>query len=214
MILTDQVAYCTVLRQHAARYPEMQPQDAVKLAYQGAFGGGHLIKDEAASLTLLRQERSQAPADNALAPFTLIGAGRARMELGSVALLGLSDPLLNRMFILSSNRPAGDAAFFETLLRLLTDVAAEGVFSFEQSALFAYLAQYHAKGDPIVRHSEPYRAAYRPRYRVVEDCYAALLPWILLLARGDSKRLPPLPRGRTGERDKERLMELFPEARF
>lgn len=214
MALLNQTEYREVLRQHAMRYPAMQPQDAVKLAYQGAFGGGHLIKDETASLTLLRLERVESPADAALDAFTPIGAGRARMELGSGALLGLSSPLLNRMFIVSANRPAGDAAFFESLLRILTDVAAEEVFPFQQQALTSYLALYRAKGYPMVSHSEPYRAVYRPRYRVVDDCYAALLPFISMLAREDYSNLPPLPRGLSSDFATARLSELFPELRI
>lgn len=39
-----------VLCAHAARYPLMRPTDAVKLIYQGEFGSGHMIKNEAAAL--------------------------------------------------------------------------------------------------------------------------------------------------------------------
>ena len=30
-----------ILRNHAARYPAMEPTDAVKLLYQSEFGGSH-----------------------------------------------------------------------------------------------------------------------------------------------------------------------------
>ena len=42
-----------VLKEHLDRYPKMQPQDVVKLLYQGEFGPGHMIKDPAASLKRL-----------------------------------------------------------------------------------------------------------------------------------------------------------------
>ena len=45
-----------ILREHAKRYPLMQPTDAVKLIYQNEFGGGHLIRDEQACLNYLRRE--------------------------------------------------------------------------------------------------------------------------------------------------------------
>ncbi len=45
-----------ILLQHFDRYPQMQPQDAVKLIYQQEFGPGHLIKDEKKALEYLRQE--------------------------------------------------------------------------------------------------------------------------------------------------------------
>ena len=37
-----------ILKIHTSVYPEMQPQDAVKLIYQNEFGGGHLIKEKEA----------------------------------------------------------------------------------------------------------------------------------------------------------------------
>lgn len=40
-----------VLKEHAKRYPLMQPRDAVKLIYQNEFGGGDLIRDEEACLS-------------------------------------------------------------------------------------------------------------------------------------------------------------------
>ena len=33
------------LQDHGTRYPQMEPRDAVKLAYQSEFAGGHLIRD-------------------------------------------------------------------------------------------------------------------------------------------------------------------------
>ena len=39
-----------ILISHAARYPLMEPTDAVKLIYQNEFGGGHLIRDTEACL--------------------------------------------------------------------------------------------------------------------------------------------------------------------
>ena len=51
----------TILLAHAARYPLMEPTDAVKLIYQNEFGGGHLIKDTSACLNFLRQEYDATP---------------------------------------------------------------------------------------------------------------------------------------------------------
>ena len=39
--------FLNVLKMHILKYPKMQPADLVKLAYQSAFGPGHLIKDVA-----------------------------------------------------------------------------------------------------------------------------------------------------------------------
>ena len=50
-----------LLRSHAARYPKMEPVDAVKLLYQNEFGGGHMIRDPESCLAYLRREYAMTP---------------------------------------------------------------------------------------------------------------------------------------------------------
>lgn len=168
----------TLLR-HAARYPKMEPADAVKLAYQSVFGGGHLVMDEASSLARLSVERASAlrspEAFAAKEPFESIGFGRARMMLSSRALTTLPDDLLNRAFVLSSREPAGDTALFSEALAVLEEVVQSGVFSFSQEALSEYLVRYRASGCPMVSHSKTYRLTYQPAYRVVGEPYVQAL---------------------------------------
>ena len=167
------------LLDHAARYPKMEPADAVKLAYQSVFGGGHLIKDEANSLARLSEERAsvlRSPEPfTTQEPFEPIGFGRARMMLSSRALATLPNELLNRAFVLSSREPAGDTALFAEALDILTQTALSGAFSFSPEALSEYLVRYRASGCPMVSHSETYRLAYRPAYRVVGKPYVQAL---------------------------------------
>jgi len=190
----DPKAFRKILLLHARRYPKMEPADAVKLAYQSVFGGGHMIADPAKSLAFLAQERAQTRTDafqTTAGAFLPIGLGRARMNLASDALYGLPDALLNRMFVRSAQEPAGDLPLFERVLEGVSRAAADGVFAFSAAALDAYLAEYRAAGYPMVHHSEPYRLAYRPAYRVVEGVYAGLLPSIVWVQRAlDGGALP------------------------
>lgn len=45
--------FAGILRAHGERYPLMQAQDGVKLAYQNEFGGGHLA-EQGPALAMLR----------------------------------------------------------------------------------------------------------------------------------------------------------------
>lgn len=179
------VPFRKILLLHAGLYPQMEPADAVKLAYQSAFGGGHLIASEQKSLAFLAEERAETLADATRrrpdGAFVPIGLGRARVNLASAALLPLPDALLSRMFVLSSREPAGDDALFEKLLGEARRTAASngGAFAFSAAELDAYLARYRAAGRPMARHSETYRALYRPAYRVVNGAYEPLLPLLL-----------------------------------
>ncbi len=181
----------TLLR-HAGRYPMMEPIDAVKLAYQSVFGGGHLVSDEVSCLARLSAERANALEKCGFAgqeTFEPIGFGRARMMLGSPALAALPDALLSRAFMLSSAEPAGDAALFSEALDVLTQTVSSGAFSFAPEDFAAYLEQYRASGCPMVSHSETYRLAYHPAYRVVGSAYVQALGALVSLGGGFPRKV-------------------------
>lgn len=154
-----------ILRAHAARYPLMQPCDAVKLLYQNEFGGGHLIVDPKRSLARIREEAATfAPCP--LSPdFEDIGGGLVRAHL--TCLTRLTPEQLNDAFVRSAHLHTGSLAGFLPKLSLLRENLPALGFSFSPRDLADYLAAYAAQGYPMVSHSETYRAAYHPAYRVV-----------------------------------------------
>lgn len=142
------------LRAHRARYPLMTPQDAVKLIYQRAFGPGHLIRSREDALDLLREEASRTPKDAAAPLFEAIGGGLVRMHLSSPDFPRLETAA--GMFFASASRREGQD--FQMELDALVEAWPECA---------AYVAHYRKMGCPPVSHSEAYRAAYYPAYRVV-----------------------------------------------
>ena len=83
-----------ILKTHAGRYPEARPRDAVKLIYQNEFGGGHLIRDSAASFAALSQEYQEYNANKYTRDnikniknikFEEIGNGVVRVYLSGIA---------------------------------------------------------------------------------------------------------------------------------
>ena len=155
----------TVLKAHAARYPKMEPTDAVKLLYQNEFGGGHLIRDRESCMAYLRREYDGITHDPELSPWEEIGNGVVRFRLAAVKAEELEK--LGDMFIRSAAAHTGNLENFLQKLDILRKVTAAGVFAFDSEELEAYLEGYAAAGYPMVSHSEAYRQAYRPAYRVV-----------------------------------------------
>ena len=156
-----------VLRQQAARYPKMQPTDAVKLIYQNEFGGGHLIKDEAACLNYLRREYEVTPKNPAAQRQEYIGNGICRVNLSALEAAELEE--LGQAFIRSAASHKGTLQRFLEKVSLLETLAGEGVVSFDSGELSAYLEDYQSQGYPAVSHSQSYREAYHPAYRIVKD---------------------------------------------
>lgn len=155
-----------ILRIHARKYPLMEPTDAVKLLYQNEFGGGHLIRDEEKCLSYLcREYESQIQTNEPL--LEDIGNGLVRVNLRALDAHGYSPEQLGRDFIRSAAAHRGDLNSFLEKLELLRTLTGEGVFSFSLRELEDYLLPYREAGCPMVSHSETYRAAYAPAYRIV-----------------------------------------------
>ena len=160
------------LRNAAARYPKMQPTDAVKLLYQAAFGSGHLVRDESYCRCRIEKEwENIAPYD---APVELFGR-YARLPLARAKADDISSATVARMFADAARVP-GDKTDFDASLVLLEELTAAGGMPFSSEALRTYLAAYRAAGEPAVSHSDTYHAAYAPAYRLITAETARLLP--------------------------------------
>ena len=158
-----------ILIAHAKRYPLMQPTDAVKLIYQNEFGGGHLIRDEEACLNYLRREYADLEKDPTAPLYEDIGNGIVRVNLAAVKAEKLKQ--LGKNFIDSAAKHKGTMESFLNKLEVLQKLTGEGVFAFDTNALSSYLTDYKAAGYPAVSHSEQYRQAYKPAYRIIRKAY-------------------------------------------
>ncbi len=154
-----------ILRTHAAKYPAMEPTDAVKLIYQNEFGGGHLIRDENACLSYLRREYEAVEKKSGAQRYEQIGNGIVRVNLAAVQEAELEE--LGLAFIRSAREHQGNLDRFKEKLEILRRLTGEGCFCFDERDLQAYLVAYEQAGFPPVSHSEAYRAAYGPAYRIV-----------------------------------------------
>ena len=185
--MTDLVS---ILKAHADRYPAMEPQDGVKLLYQATFGGGHIVKNEEMAISRLESERATVEMKDR--PLLESIGDHIRIYLDSLEGEGLSDHLLGRLFCLSARRTVGDKETFIKRLDLLRRLTAQGVFGFSSGELEAYLSEYAASGYPMVSHSEAYRAAYRPTYRVLDPTCARIVPVLLAIEKGLKRDKKPL----------------------
>ena len=155
-----------ILTEHAARYPLMEAQDAVKLIYQNEFGGGHLIRDPESCLEALRQEYAAVKRDPEIRLAEPIGNGIIRVNLAGVKPEDLE--ALGQAFLASAAVCRGDRERFLEKLKLLRKLTREEIFSFGEEALEGYLEAYAAAGYPPVSHSKGYREAYKPAYRILK----------------------------------------------
>ena len=151
-----------ILLNHFEKYPLMTPVDAVKLCYQSAFGCGHLVKNKDFALSMLKKELDETAANPDAQPFEPIGGGYVRLDLHKAKAIGIPEEKIAKTFMESANY--GEKTEFEPKIEILKKLAKEGKTPFSKESLLEYLSGYNGE---MVSHSEEYRKAYSPAYRVV-----------------------------------------------
>lgn len=165
------------LRERAA----MQPRDVIKYCYQAAFGAEHLLRDTAAAERYFYKEyEAVEPVDEAL--YEPLSPAVGRVSLKAWKRKGLPPEWLFRMFVFSAALPQEDGERFEQYLRQADDLIRAGAAPFAADAWAETLAAYRAGGGGAVHHSDGYRRAYAPSYRVVSGQFRPLLPVLERLA--------------------------------
>ena len=173
MKMTDDLR--KILLQHLETYPEMQIRDMVKLIYQNEFAGGHMIANETDSMNRLKDEvealSKHTRNTQGLVPFEEIGNGLCRLHLGKLSDPDISLQTVNKMFVSTANSVSGSMASFEDKLNVLRQCCRDKELPYPVGDVDVYLADYKKSGYPAVSHSEPYKKAYCPAYRIVKSEY-------------------------------------------
>lgn len=148
-----------ILKNHQIRYPAMQAQDAYKLIHQATCGPAHAVTNSQAAREWLERELETLhdpypePAIDPISP----NGDLVRVHLAPYLAAGGSIERLLEAFITTSREFPADhnklRAYFDAALPLFP-----GLESLVESLI--------TQGYPAVHHSEAYRAAYKPAYRV------------------------------------------------
>lgn len=176
--------YTACLREQLRLHPSARPGDVIKMLYQAARGAEHLLMDTARARTYFDQEYAATPADAALPLLEPLSEHAARANLGAWKASGLPAEWLFRAFVnMATLSLDGDA-----LLARYTADAAEVIRELQPFSLAAWeeaLASWHAAGTPAVHHTDAYRAAEKPAYRIVSARMGCILPILTRVARAE-----------------------------
>ncbi len=159
---------------HAGKYPLMQAQDYVKLAYQSAFGCGHMVKDFESAYKRVKSEcETETPR-----VFTEdIGNGYVRLHLNG-GEIPISSETAARMFVLSAEKVSDDRNTFFAYAENLKSLSREGQIAPSENDVACALSKFESGDFAPVSHTEAYRNRYHPAYRVVKAEFARHLPLI------------------------------------
>ncbi len=164
---------------HAEKYPLMQAQDFVKLAYQAAFGCGHMVSGFENALARVRSERREETEGVYTED---IGNGYVRLYL-SGGEYPLSSETAARMFVLSAEAVLQNKDMFWRFAESIRHLSREKRIAPTEEEIAQALHKFENGDFAPVSHTEIYRAAYKPAYRVIKSGYAKHL---LLISKLDS----------------------------
>src|SRR5262245_20039986 len=158
-----------LIAHHLQRYPRMELADVYKLLHQAAMGSGHAVRDPADARAKLEEELTrleEGPDDPVADPISPDGKV-ARIHLRPYVAAGHNVDLLVDAVDRTSRAYAAAPHRLERFCGCLEDVAAAGVLPYERNEIERYVKTIALRGYPEVRHSDAYRVAYHPAYRVV-----------------------------------------------
>jgi len=158
-----------LLGQHLQRYPRMELADVYKLLHQAAMGAGHAVRDPDAARALLRSEAhdlGDGPAEPIADPISPDGK-LARIHLRPYVAAGRDLDAVADAFVQTAQRFGASPEKLAKFCGCLGDLADAHGIPFDREQVSGYFDPIAAQGYPVVRHSDAYRAAYRPAYRVV-----------------------------------------------
>lgn len=163
-----------------SRYPAAQLTDLLKALYQSVMGCGHFAPEESrARAYLLEELHALSPAAEDAPLLEELGQ-YSRAHLAPCQGAGVQPETLLRLFLLSAGAETSERR--EALAAAAAQVPALAL-PFDAEAVRREVQAYLAAGCPPLHHSDAFRAAYAPAYRVVRTELARLLP---LLARIDA----------------------------
>jgi len=148
------------VRRHSELYPLMKPQDYIKLACQSEFGPAHIIKDEAKAVAELEKEWQTLKGAVRIQPES-VGGGLCRFHLtGEYAGRNAAASLLTKLLMLTMEEHRGTQKSFEEKLAFLETLDVPGIKE--------CLEEYRRQGCGFLHHSEAFRDAYSPHYRLIK----------------------------------------------
>ena len=156
-----------ILGEHEARYPLMEIQDYVKLAYQNEFGPRHLAEKDRLHQGIQSEMAKLSDAEGEYET-EAIGNGLSRLSLCGLPHPDTDAQLIAELMILTMDHHSGTPEGLERKLKALEEKLGPDAKQ--------WLDEYRAGGCPPANHSEVYRSTYQPYYRVMKTEYANWFP--------------------------------------
>ena len=163
------------LAEYCANNTNLEIQDIFKYLYQMCFGCEHLAAEYSYALGRIKQELEEAGEDD-LPAVEFLGERFCRVHLKALKDEASAE-LLTRLFIRSAQKQSDGTEHLEAELGRLAQLAEKGDIPFGSEEVAGAVEAWRRAGFPAIHHSDTFRRAHHPAYRVIRREYLhELLP--------------------------------------
>lgn len=153
----------------------MELRDVIKMCYQASFGAEHLLEDLDGARRYFNEEFDKVePRD--VPVYEYISEDVARVDLGAWKASKMPKEWLFDLFVMATKETYGGEA------KMLDNLAEVVKMMPEMEGL---IEEYKAGGIRPVHHSQSYREAHKPAYRLVDRKHLRLVPILVAASKLD-----------------------------
>ena len=172
-----------LLLNHYNTYPLLQIRDIFKYLHQSTFGCEHMVSDEEKAVSYIKSEYENCRNTNK-AKTEILDGDFCRVHLSHLSD-GLCAETLGRLFYMSGQEKTGSLSALQDKLTVARNLICENALPFSSEDFDKELDDWKNNGFPAIHHSDVFRKAYNPAYRVISNKYIPFLP---LFAKIDSMK--------------------------
>lgn len=156
------------LKQQIQLHPSMQLEDVVKMCYQAVFGPEHMLTEVEKAKQYFYQEYQDTPASFSTPLYEPISEDFCRINLAAWKARNLDPEELFNLFVTSTNfHIKGTRTDLNNCAKSAEKLIAKNMFPFTLEEWKKYYVAYKNNGMLPIHHSEAYRLAEHPAYRLV-----------------------------------------------
>ena len=158
-----------LLIEHYNTYPRLEVSDIFKFIFQSAFGCEHLVSSKERALNYIKEELKRVNADEAPRVDALDG------DYSRVYLSCLNDKvtpeIMAEYFCLSAKIESDGKVKLLEKIAVARELIEDGTIALSLSDFDELHDKWREAGYPAIHHSESFREAYHPAYRVIANEY-------------------------------------------
>ncbi len=178
MTQDDPEGLLPLLDQHLSWYPLMELRDFYKLLYQGVMGSEHLLtsaenytQNLQAEFRLIQPEAGQRLLEPVRRDEALF-----RLNLAPVKARHLDLDRLTPSFLETAQIVRGTKSELRAVWTAFVELCIHGhICNFDANVILRFSKRLEGADYPATHHSEVYRQAYKPAYRLIAGRYVSAL---------------------------------------